>query len=169
MRKQLALRHSPPSRWLAPRRPTTFTGTITDDMCGKDHATMKMGSDAKCVAECVKTMHAKYALYDGKDIVRPERPEDAREVRRQEGDRDRNARRATKTIKVDEHRSGEVACPNSRRALLSDLRESGRRPAGLRRLPRRHLPRLRDAARAHRRSGDRVKHSDGHGHEYRVD
>jgi len=45
-----------------------FTGTITDDMCDKDHATMKMGPDAKCVTECVKTMHAKYALYDGKDV-----------------------------------------------------------------------------------------------------
>ncbi len=45
----------------------TFTGTITDDMCVKDHASMKMGSDAKCVSECVKTMNAKYALYDGKN------------------------------------------------------------------------------------------------------
>ena len=45
-----------------------FTGTITDDMCDKDHATMKMGPDAKCVVECVKTMHAKYALYDGKNL-----------------------------------------------------------------------------------------------------
>ncbi len=45
-----------------------FTGTITDDMCDKDHAGMKMGSDPKCVTECVKTMHAKYALNDGKDV-----------------------------------------------------------------------------------------------------
>jgi hypothetical protein len=45
-----------------------FTGTITDDMCDKDHAAMKMGTDPKCVTECVKTMHAKYALYDGKEI-----------------------------------------------------------------------------------------------------
>lgn len=47
----------------------TFTGTITDDMCGKDgHAGMKMGSDAKCVTECVKGMNAKYALYDGNEV-----------------------------------------------------------------------------------------------------
>ncbi len=45
----------------------TFTGTITDDMCSNTHADMKMGSDAKCVTECVKTMNAKYALYDGKN------------------------------------------------------------------------------------------------------
>jgi hypothetical protein len=45
-----------------------FTGTITDDMCDKSHASMKMGSDEKCVAECVKTMNAKYALNDGTNI-----------------------------------------------------------------------------------------------------
>jgi len=45
-----------------------FSGTITDDMCDKDHSGMKMGTDPKCVTECVKTMHAKYALYDGKDV-----------------------------------------------------------------------------------------------------
>jgi len=45
-----------------------FTGTITDDMCSKaDHSEMKMGTDAKCVIECVKGMNGKYVLYDGKD------------------------------------------------------------------------------------------------------
>ena len=43
----------------------TFTGTITDSMCGGDHKAMKMGTDEKCVTECVK-MGAKYALWDGK-------------------------------------------------------------------------------------------------------
>jgi len=44
----------------------TFTGTITDDMCAKaDHQDMKMGSDEKCVTECIKTMGGKYVLYDG--------------------------------------------------------------------------------------------------------
>jgi hypothetical protein len=45
-----------------------FTGTITEDMCGKDHAAMKMGPAPKCISECVKTMHAKYALYDGTNV-----------------------------------------------------------------------------------------------------
>ena len=46
----------------------TFTGTITDDMCAKaDHKDMKMGSDEKCVTECVKSMKGKYMLYDGKE------------------------------------------------------------------------------------------------------
>jgi hypothetical protein len=44
-----------------------FTGTITEDMCGNDHSRMKMGPDPKCIVECVKTMRAMYALYDGKN------------------------------------------------------------------------------------------------------
>jgi hypothetical protein len=45
----------------------TFTGTITDNMCGDaDHKAMKMGNDPKCVVECIKGMGGKYALYDGK-------------------------------------------------------------------------------------------------------
>jgi hypothetical protein len=45
----------------------TFTGTITDSMCGDaDHKAMKMGNDPKCVVECIKGMGGKYALYDGK-------------------------------------------------------------------------------------------------------
>jgi hypothetical protein len=43
----------------------TFTGVITDSMCGKDHAMMKVTPDSKCVLECVKH-GGKYALYDGK-------------------------------------------------------------------------------------------------------
>ncbi len=44
----------------------TFTGVITDSMCGKDHAMMKVTPDSKCVTECVKH-GAKYQLYDGKN------------------------------------------------------------------------------------------------------
>lgn len=44
----------------------TFTGTVTDSMCGADHKGMNMGVDKKCVTECVK-MGAKYALYDGQN------------------------------------------------------------------------------------------------------
>jgi hypothetical protein len=47
----------------------TFTGTITDDMCGKEgHAGMKMGTDEKCITSCVKGMNAKYALTDGTNV-----------------------------------------------------------------------------------------------------
>ena len=44
----------------------SFSGTVTDTMCGADHKSMNMGSDEKCVTECAK-MGAKYALYDGKE------------------------------------------------------------------------------------------------------
>jgi hypothetical protein len=44
-----------------------FTGVITDNMCDNgDHKDMKMGSDPKCVVECVKGMNGKYVLYDAK-------------------------------------------------------------------------------------------------------
>jgi hypothetical protein len=43
----------------------TFTGTVTDSMCGGDHKAMKMGADEKCARECVR-MGSKYALWDGK-------------------------------------------------------------------------------------------------------
>jgi len=43
----------------------TFTGTVTDDMCGGSHKGMNMGPDEKCVIECVRG-GAKYALWDGK-------------------------------------------------------------------------------------------------------
>ena len=43
----------------------TFTGVITDSMCGNDHAMMKVTPDSKCVLECVK-QGSKYGLYDGK-------------------------------------------------------------------------------------------------------
>ncbi len=44
----------------------TFTGVITDSMCGADHAAMKMSPDSRCVQECVR-QGSKYALYDGKN------------------------------------------------------------------------------------------------------
>jgi hypothetical protein len=47
----------------------TLTGVITDTMCGKDHAMMKVSPDSKCVVECVKgDKNTKYALFDGKNV-----------------------------------------------------------------------------------------------------
>ncbi len=45
----------------------TFTGVITDSMCGADHLMMKVSPDSKCVLDCVKA-GAKYALCDGKNV-----------------------------------------------------------------------------------------------------
>jgi hypothetical protein len=47
----------------------TFTGVITDSMCGKDHTMMKMTPDSKCAQECVKH-GSQYALFDGKTLYR---------------------------------------------------------------------------------------------------
>jgi hypothetical protein len=47
--------------------PKTFTGVITDAMCGKDHSMMGVKPDAKCVTACVK-QGSKYALVVGDDV-----------------------------------------------------------------------------------------------------
>ncbi|HWC96076.1 MAG TPA: DUF5818 domain-containing protein [Candidatus Sulfopaludibacter sp.] len=47
----------------------SFTGVITDSMCGANHKMMRVTPDAKCVTECVKTSRSvKYVLYDGKNV-----------------------------------------------------------------------------------------------------
>ncbi len=47
----------------------TFTGYITDTMCGKDHAAMGVTPDEKCVRECVKhDKNNKYALLSGPNV-----------------------------------------------------------------------------------------------------
>ena len=48
----------------------TFTGTITDDICGKDgHADMRMApTDAECTVACIEGHGARCALYDGKHV-----------------------------------------------------------------------------------------------------
>lgn len=43
----------------------TYTGVITDTMCGKDHKHMGATDDAKCVRDCVKSGQFKYALLAG--------------------------------------------------------------------------------------------------------
>lgn len=40
----------------------TFTGVITDTMCGKDHAHMNLNPIQECVKACVKAGKDKYAL-----------------------------------------------------------------------------------------------------------
>ena len=48
----------------------TFTGTITDNMCGKaGHSQMRMGpTDAECTIACSSAHGATYVLYDGKNV-----------------------------------------------------------------------------------------------------
>ncbi len=48
----------------------TFTGIITDDMCGEaGHSQMRMGpTDADCTIACIGAHGAAYVLYDGREV-----------------------------------------------------------------------------------------------------
>lgn len=47
----------------------TFSGVITDTMCGKSHNMIPGQPDEKCIAACVKGS-SQYALYDGKTVFK---------------------------------------------------------------------------------------------------
>jgi hypothetical protein len=49
--------------------PRTFTGVITDTLCGASHAMMKAQSDAACVKLCTKGS-GQYALVDGDNVLK---------------------------------------------------------------------------------------------------
>lgn len=54
---------------LAAAEKRTFTGIVTDTMCGANHKPMNVSPDSKCVLECVKhDKQNKYALFDGKNL-----------------------------------------------------------------------------------------------------
>ena len=48
--------------------PQTFTGVITDTLCGAKH-NMKGHTDADCVKMCVKAS-GQYALFDGQNVLK---------------------------------------------------------------------------------------------------
>jgi hypothetical protein len=54
---------------LAADAPKTFTGVITDEMCGNDHKMMNVSPDSKCVTDCVKA-GSKYALLSGTKVYK---------------------------------------------------------------------------------------------------
>ena len=47
----------------------TFTGVITDTMCGPKHGMMKNQPDDRCVRMCVKGS-SEYALFDGNNVLK---------------------------------------------------------------------------------------------------
>jgi len=53
----------------AANEPATFTGVITDTMCGRTHGMMKAPSDEVCVKTCVKGS-GEYALFNGKNVLK---------------------------------------------------------------------------------------------------
>lgn len=51
--------------------PQTFTGVVTDTMCGADHKAMQVSPDERCVRECVRAGGGsyRYALLHGKSVL----------------------------------------------------------------------------------------------------
>lgn len=47
----------------------TFTGVVTDTMCGAKHTMMKDQPDDKCIRMCVKGS-SDYALFDGQNVFK---------------------------------------------------------------------------------------------------
>jgi hypothetical protein len=47
----------------------TFTGVVTDTMCGAKHTMMKDQPDDKCVQMCVKGS-SEFALFDGQNVLK---------------------------------------------------------------------------------------------------
>lgn len=47
----------------------TFTGVVTDTMCGAKHTMMKDQPDDKCVQMCVKGS-SEYGLFDGQNVFK---------------------------------------------------------------------------------------------------
>ena len=54
---------------VATARAETFTGTITDTMCGAKHEMMKNTPDEQCVRMCAKGQYS-YALFDGTKVIK---------------------------------------------------------------------------------------------------
>jgi hypothetical protein len=48
----------------------TFSGVITDTMCGKAHGMVPGQPDDKCVDMCAKSSSSQYALFDGKSVLK---------------------------------------------------------------------------------------------------
>lgn len=53
----------------AANSPKTFTGVITDTMCGAKHSMMKNQPDGQCIRTCVKGPY-EYALFDGTKVLK---------------------------------------------------------------------------------------------------
>jgi hypothetical protein len=47
----------------------TFTGVVTDTMCGAKHTMMKDTPDDKCIRACLKGS-SEYALFDGQNVYK---------------------------------------------------------------------------------------------------
>jgi hypothetical protein len=57
------------TRSLFAAEPASFTGVVTDTLCGTTHAMMKAPSDESCVKMCARGS-GEYALFDGKYVLK---------------------------------------------------------------------------------------------------
>ena len=80
--------------------PKTYTGMITDEMRGKDHAMMNVKPDSKCVADCVKA-GSKYALLEGSNVYELSDQKTPEKFAAKKVTVTGTLDAATKTIKVD--------------------------------------------------------------------
>jgi hypothetical protein len=48
----------------------TYTGRITDTMCGSQHGMVKGQPDEECIRTCVRATSSQYALFDGREVIR---------------------------------------------------------------------------------------------------
>lgn len=55
---------------IAAENQQTFTGVITDTMCGRTHGMLQGQPDDKCIAMCVKGTNSQFALFDGKVVLK---------------------------------------------------------------------------------------------------
>ena len=69
MKKRIgAITFAAAALWSADSAPKTYTGIVTDTMCGVKH-TMGISPEDKCVRDCVRMdANTKYALLVGKDV-----------------------------------------------------------------------------------------------------
>lgn len=70
MRRRIILLAAAIASTVAAADEQTFTGTITDTMCGKSHGMVAGQPDEKCIATCVKGSSSQYALFDGRTVLK---------------------------------------------------------------------------------------------------
>src|SRR5258708_31754891 len=79
--------------------PETFTGVITDTMCGAKHGMLKGQPDDQCIKACVKGSSG-YALFDGKNVLKLSDQKNSAKFAAQHVKVTGVLSQATKTIKV---------------------------------------------------------------------
>jgi hypothetical protein len=78
----------------------TFTGVVTDTMCGAKHTMMKDAPDDQCIRMCVKGS-SQYALFDGENILQLSDQSKPKKFAAQKVKVTGTLDRKTKTIKIE--------------------------------------------------------------------